>query len=397
MAVNISGIDSYLDSFLENKNYKNKIEICEAILDQKYVKGLTDYSKELLALTLEKKIIIAIEKHCLSKQKPSFWRDTKIIAPVMNQKNNFLKNYINLFIHEFNKSNNYINNRIDEIEKFYDEIIYQASKSFRNQLISFPNCEKASIGDLQTALYNTINIPINKTIKIKNKTGNLKEVAIIAGLTTALAVSMLNSQKEIVNEESLVIEQIEDRDLQNSDSNSNEIETNMKLQPKEIFNGYNCNCPIKYQEYIYEMCEKYNIPFNVVITILDNESNGLFNTNGVISDWDDYGLCQINICNHDVIYEKFGFTSEDLLNNPYKNIEAASYLISEICKMYPQDLIDENYENIFGTYNGWILWEEKQTSLEYVENAIKKISTIYNKTNEELFETIYEVDNEKTR
>lgn len=208
---------------------------------------------------------------------------------------------------------------------------------------------------------------------------------------------MLNSQKEIVNEESLVIEQIEDRDLQNSDSNSNEIETNMKLQPKEIFNGYNCNCPIKYQEYIYEMCEKYNIPFNVVITILDNESNGLFNTNGVISDWDDYGLCQINICNHDVIYEKFGFTSEDLLNNPYKNIEAASYLISEICKMYPQDLIDENYENIFGTYNGWILWEEKQTSLEYVENAIKKISTIYNKTNEELFETIYEVDNEKTR
>lgn len=78
MTVNISGIDSYLDDFLENKNYKNKIEICEAILDQKYVKGLTDYSKELLALALEKKIIIAIEKHCLSKQKPSFWRDTKL-------------------------------------------------------------------------------------------------------------------------------------------------------------------------------------------------------------------------------------------------------------------------------------------------------------------------------
>ena len=97
----ISNIENYLDEFLFS--CKRMPQICEDILDLKPVKGLDKYSKELLALTLEKKIIRTIEQFHIDKQKSSFWRDTKLIAPITYQENNFLKNYVYLFVHSFMK------------------------------------------------------------------------------------------------------------------------------------------------------------------------------------------------------------------------------------------------------------------------------------------------------
>ena len=158
-----------------------------------------------------------------------------------------------------------------------------------------------------------------------------------------------------------------------------------------VFVGYDNNCPKEYQEYIYEMSIKYDIPFNILMAIADNESNGLFDTNGKISEYDDYGFFQINICNHDLIFKELGYDSKDLLNDPYKNIEAASFLVKKICNMYKED----DYENIFGTYNGWINWKDKETSRNYAANGIQKINEIYNKLDDELFEK--EEENERTR
>ena len=59
--------------------------------------------------------------------------------------------------------------------------------------------------------------------------------------------------------------------------------------------------------------------------------------------------------------------------------------------MYKED----DYENIFGTYNGWINWKDKETSRNYAANGTQKINEIYNKLDDELFEK--EEENERTR
>lgn len=403
----ISNIENYLDEFLFS--CKKITKVCEDILDLKPVKGLDKYSKELLALTLEKKIIMSIEQFHIDKQKASFWRDAKVIAPVTYNKNNFLKNYINLFVHNFFKQKDTSHHYLHDINKFYNEIIDSASKEFRNRLFVLPNSEKVSVGDLQIAIHNVLNIPVNRTISIKKKTGNLKNVAAIAGLTTSLTIGMLSQQKEVDIFGTSRIEKMTEIDNDISFKNTpknllgkEEIAaiTSVAAIPSQItiekkFIGYDNGCPIEHQEYMYEMAEKYDIPFNVLMTIVDYESRGNFDNNGVESDTDDYGICQINICNHDTIYEKFGYDSNEILNDYKKNIEAGAYLISEICKKYPEEVALGNYENVFGAYNGWLNWKSKPTSIDYAADAVMKYNTIYNKTDEELYG--YEVIDEKSR
>ena len=65
--------------------------------------------------------------------------------------------------------------------------------------------------------------------------------------------------------------------------------------------------------------------------------------------------------------------------------------------MFEEDLKNNNYENIFGTYNGWVNWQSKDTSKEYVIKATEKINTIYNKPNEELFIKVNEDKNGRTK
>ena len=382
----ISNIENYLDDFLYNCG--RLVQVCEDILDLKPVKGLDKYSKELLALTLEKKIIRTIEQFHIDKQKASFWRDTKLIAPITYQENNFLKNYVYLFVHHFSKSSESNNMTLTEIDKFYEKVIEQASKEFRNKLFTLPNNERVSVGDLQIAVYNTLNIPVNKTITIKKKTGNLKSAAAIAGLATTLAAAAISLGNKTNDEPIQEPAQVTTIETPVAVAESISIPVY-----KNVFVGYDNAC--EYQEYIKNMCDEYGVSFNVMMTIIDNESDGKFDSNGKVSEWGDYGYCQINECNHDVIYENLSITSDELLNNPEKNIEAAIYLVSEIYKRYPQEVALEDYTNVFGTYNGWLLWKQKQTSIEYVEKAMEKYNTIYNKTDEELYG--YEVIDERSR
>lgn len=416
MAVSSKYIDLYLDVYLEEifktQTYWKKKEICEAILDEKTVIGLNDYAKEVLALALEKKIVLTIEQYHINKQKPSFWEKPEIIEQIIKRKNNFLKDYINLFIQKFDgKTNEYVNKTLKEIEKFYDEKIETASKDFKNRMFVLPNKSKASVKDLMGAILECVNFSSSEAKVIKKKVGTLKNVAAITGLIGTLCVGAF-AQYVDAEEDNIKVETITEDDNQDIEKTIEGSESqivsvkydyvsqgNVKnvITMKNVFVGYDNECPREHQEYMYEMSKKYNIPYNVLMTIADNESDGLFNANGVKSKWKDYGVFQINECNHELIKEIFNYTSDDLLYDYKKNTEAACYLLSEIFKMYPEDIKNGNYENVFGTYNGWENWREKETSIEYVANAMMKMDEIYNKTDEELFLQIQEVSNEKTR
>lgn len=122
----------------------------------------------------------------------------------------------------------------------------------------------------------------------------------------------------------------------------------------------------EFEDQIRELCEEYNdVPLQIMLTIGYQESDGKWDNNGKISPTNDYGVFQINECNHAYIYEKLGYTSDDLLYDPLKNAEAAVLLVSDIIKMDSSLTVEE----IFGIYNGWTNWREKDGAIKYTESC----------------------------
>lgn len=87
---------------------------------------------------------------------------------------------------------------------------------------------------------------------------------------------------------------------------------------------------IKYQDYLYEMCVKYGIPeyYELLFAQMYHESRFKIN---LISKTNDYGLMQINTCNHNWLSKKLG--SDDFLD-PYVSIEAGVYMMSNYLEKY---------------------------------------------------------------
>ena len=76
------------------------------------------------------------------------------------------------------------------------------------------------------------------------------------------------------------------------------------------------------QDYIYNLANENNIPFELIIALINVESN--FNSTA-ISATNDYGLCQINISNHGWLSRTYGVT--DFLD-PYQNVLCAVKMLN---------------------------------------------------------------------
>lgn len=134
-----------------------------------------------------------------------------------------------------------------------------------------------------------------------------------------------------------------------------------------------------FQDFCFNLCEENGIPHEILFTAGDTESGGKWNTNGKISPTNDYGLFQINITNHKTIEQVFGYSSDDLLYDPYKNAEAAVYILKTIFNYYNYDKDHFEYENVFGTYNGGVLWKSKEDCQEYVAICMEALEEKYSK------------------
>ena len=132
----------------------------------------------------------------------------------------------------------------------------------------------------------------------------------------------------------------------------------------------------EFEDYIRELCDEYASQYELdskklfesTLVIGDTESNGTWECNGKISSTNDYGEFQINISNHNTIRRELGFTSDELLNDREKNAEAAVWIISNImtndsCK---------TDEDIYGMYNGWTGWKNKDQSVVYVASCMER-------------------------
>lgn len=131
------------------------------------------------------------------------------------------------------------------------------------------------------------------------------------------------------------------------------------------------------QDYIRNLCDEYGIPIELVIAIIDVEST--FRAN-IVSKTNDYGLMQINKCNHEWLTDKLGVT--DFLD-PYQNIKSGVHILSGHLEVTNGDieLALMRYNN--GATGAKKLWNKGIYSTAYT----RKIMTAYESYKEESRQT----------
>lgn len=109
------------------------------------------------------------------------------------------------------------------------------------------------------------------------------------------------------------------------------IETEEETVPEEPVKTY-FDIPLseELQDYIFELCEKEEVPVSLVIALIDHESR--FNADA-ISKTKDYGLMQINACNHEWLKETYGIN--DILD-PKQNILGGVKILGSLCRKYTE-------------------------------------------------------------
>lgn len=96
---------------------------------------------------------------------------------------------------------------------------------------------------------------------------------------------------------------------------------------------YNIPLSKELQEYTYSMCEYYLIPehYELVLAMMWQESH--FKAD-LVSSTNDYGIMQINKCNHEWLSEQLGINN---YMDAKQNIEAGTYLISKLLLKYEDE------------------------------------------------------------
>lgn len=123
------------------------------------------------------------------------------------------------------------------------------------------------------------------------------------------------------------------------------------------------DCPLSHdlQDYIRELCNENGIPMSLVIAMIDVESS--FNPDA-ISSTDDYGLMQINKCNHGWLREQYGIT--DVLD-PYQNVRGGIIILSQ---HYNGNLSNALMSYNLGAGGASELWNEGVYSTSYSRKVI---------------------------
>ena len=119
------------------------------------------------------------------------------------------------------------------------------------------------------------------------------------------------------------------------------------------------------QDYIRNLCDEYGVPIELVIAIIDVEST--FRAD-VVSKTNDYGLMQINKCNHEWLTDKLGVT--DFLD-PYQNINSGVHILLGHLEVTNGDieLALMRYNN--GATGAKKLWDKGIYSTAYTQKIMK--------------------------
>ena len=122
------------------------------------------------------------------------------------------------------------------------------------------------------------------------------------------------------------------------------------------------------QEFTYYLSAAYDIDYTLVLAIISKESS--FMPDGV-SSTNDYGLMQINACNHEWLTEELGIT--DFID-PYENIKAGLFILRGLFEKY------DSTSKVLMAYNmgengASKLWEQGIFESNYSKDVLQRQET----------------------
>ena len=124
-----------------------------------------------------------------------------------------------------------------------------------------------------------------------------------------------------------------------------------------------CDMPYEEQEFLFYLCNGYNIDFCLVMAMIQVESE--FDANAV-SITNDYGLMQINEINHTWLTETLGVTE---YLDPYQNMRAGCYILRKLFERY-QDTEHVLMCYSMGEKGASQLWGNGIYSTDYTEKVL---------------------------
>lgn len=139
-------------------------------------------------------------------------------------------------------------------------------------------------------------------------------------------------------------------------------EPDLEWTVSKDFKPLDCDMDADTQAFVHYLCEAYDIDWTLVMAMMKQESN--FQSD-VISSTDDYGLMQINKCNHEWLSEQLGVN--DFLNKE-QNIRAGVFVLRKLFEQYTDtDMVLMAYN--MGEGGAANLWEKGI----YETNYTKKV------------------------
>lgn len=122
------------------------------------------------------------------------------------------------------------------------------------------------------------------------------------------------------------------------------------------------------QEFTYYLSAAYDIDYTLVLAIISKESS--FMPDG-ISSTNDYGVMQINACNHEWLTEELGIT--DFID-PYENIKAGLFILRGLFEKY------DSTSKVLMAYNmgengASKLWEQGIFESNYSKDVLQRQET----------------------
>lgn len=126
------------------------------------------------------------------------------------------------------------------------------------------------------------------------------------------------------------------------------------------------------QGYLYGACKETGVPFEFALALIGNESSY---RPEVISATNDYGLMQINACNHGWLEEELGV--EDFLD-PEDNISAGLYILSGYFEKYEDPHMVLMAYNM-GEYGAQQQWEKGVYQSKYSRRVMERLDELQRK------------------
>lgn len=126
-----------------------------------------------------------------------------------------------------------------------------------------------------------------------------------------------------------------------------------------------CGLSEDLQEYTYYLCEAYYIDFNFAMALMYMESS--FESDA-ISKTGEYGLMQINQCNHESLSSALGISD---FTEPYGNIQAGLFILRRLFEKYG-DAAKVCMAYNMGEYGASVLWRQGIYETSYSNKILTK-------------------------